>query len=836
MGILAQLNIPAIALFCYSFLFLTILAAKKNTVIYSFSIILLASILWTGGSMFMRLLLFPGVEFWYQVSIIGLFCLPVAFYNFIHDFIGARGYFLRTIWTISTVLIVVLNLFNVFLAAPTVSISATGEKFFLYNIQWPIIIIALFTFLVVISILSMITKDLKNHESYSGRLNPILIGMFILFAGNLANLIPGVSSTSLDTFAGIANAGLLFYALYKRRLFNMTLLASRSTTYVIAGTLVAIIFAYFIKPFEQFIEEEFYQFYNYKTLIIAISFTLVTLVFYNGVKRLFDHLFVKEEIVQGQLLKAFSFEVAKSLNLNEILAELVRVMKCGVGVDTLYVCMPDENRDFYHTVYSSSPLDSQEFKFSFSNPCVKWLSKNNTCLLVKEFQKTVLFKSMWEEEKRQIANFEIECLVPLNGDDELAGILLLSKKSKNTCFNFDDVNFLESINSIASIAIKNARMYEKAYLEARTDDLTGLLNRKYFYQMINEEFGKKQNESITLLILNIDDFKLYNQLYGNQEGDAALRNIAHIIKCCVGKKGITARYSGKEFAIVLPNFDVLSTTLLAEDIREQIATMNQGIKNEVLKILTFSAGICAYPYGANSVKQLIENAEMTVFNAKRSGKNKIEVYSLKEPSAIKPGHTSMIRPDVYKEYASTIFALTAAIDTKDHYTFDHSQKVAEYATILADAIGLNDEHIEIIREAALLHDIGKIGIPENILNKKGYLTKEEAEIMEKHVENSISIIKHLPSLDYVIPGVIGHHERWDGKGYPRGIAGEDIPLSARCLAIADAFDAMTTERSYKQALPVEFAIKEINKNAGLQFDPVLAKAFVGLVENQKIAV
>lgn len=182
----------------------------------------------------------------------------------------------------------------------------------------------------------------------------------------------------------------------------------------------------------------------------------------------------------------------------------------------------------------------------------------------------------------------------------------------------------------------------------------------------------------------------------------------------------------------------------------------------------------------------------------------------------------------YEEYAPTIFALTAAIDAKDHYTFNHSQNVAEYSTALARAIGLNADHVKIIYEAALLHDIGKIGIPEHILTKPGRLTPEEYSIMQKHVENSVAMIRHLPSLDYVIPAAIGHHERWDGKGYPRRIAGEDIPLSARCLAIADAFDAMTTARSYKPAMPVEFAIAEIERGAGTQFDPKLAPGLRGV--------
>lgn len=192
------------------------------------------------------------------------------------------------------------------------------------------------------------------------------------------------------------------------------------------------------------------------------------------------------------------------------------------------------------------------------------------------------------------------------------------------------------------------------------------------------------------------------------------------------------------------------------------------------------------------------------------------------------------RAHIYQEYESTIYALTAAIDAKDHYTFNHSMNVAYYATTLAATLGMNADMIEIIRQAALLHDVGKIGIPEYVLNKAGKLTDEEYETIKGHVEASIDIIRHLPSLDYVIPAVIGHHERYDGKGYPRRITGEDIPLTARILCVADAFDAMTSKRCYKEAYPVQVAKEKLLADAGKQFDPDLAFRFVECLENGTI--
>jgi putative nucleotidyltransferase with HDIG domain len=191
---------------------------------------------------------------------------------------------------------------------------------------------------------------------------------------------------------------------------------------------------------------------------------------------------------------------------------------------------------------------------------------------------------------------------------------------------------------------------------------------------------------------------------------------------------------------------------------------------------------------------------------------------------------------IRSEYFSAIYALAATIDAKDHYTYGHSENVSGYAVALAEAAGFDAEKTDIVKNAGLLHDIGKVGIPESILTKPDKLTEEEYDIMKRHVDISISIIKHVPGLIKVIPAIMGHHERYDGKGYPRGIVGENIPIEPRCLCIVDAFDAMTTDRPYRKALSVDQAVYELRLYSGTQFDPQLVEFFVKLFEEGKIKV
>lgn len=664
---------------------------------------------------------------------------------------------------------------------------------------------------------------------------PVMLGVLALFLGNAFLGIPFFSGFPIDILSGVVNVFLLFYALIRRRLFRLQMLASPSLCYGVGFLFSILVFLNIVPSLQNLFHMRPDKNTQIYTLVFSIVFLIIYALFTYLWKLLIRCVFVREENHQAEKIREFNSAISKTLDLQEILDKTIHVMKDLMDVGNIYICMQDASGQPYRGFASDQPLNDLAFSLEEENPMIQWLAVHDEPLIYREFRYTVEYKSMWESEKHQLDKKHIRYCAGLKDGDCLAGVILITAPSSKKGLVYDEVQLISSVTSVASIAIKNARLYEKACIEARTDEMTGLLNRKYFYEVLNEEFEKNKEASLALAIINVDDFKLYNQLYGIKEGDICLQQIAAIIRSSVGDSGYTARYGGKEFAVLLPKYDLFSARNLVESIAKQIFVMNNRRTDMKLKAVTVSAGISAAPYAARNVKELMENVDLAVYHVKHSGKNGIQVFDTMFRNNNAQGYTRD-RAHIYREYETTIYALTAAIDAKDHYTFSHSNNVAYYATMLATALGMNEDMIEIIRQAALLHDVGKIGIPEYVLNKPGRLTDEEYEIIKGHVEASIDIIRHLPSLDYVIPAVIGHHERYDGKGYPRRIAGEDIPLTARILCIADSFDAMTSRRCYKKAFPLEVAREKLLLDAGKQFDPELAYKFVECLDNGTITL
>jgi len=409
-------------------------------------------------------------------------------------------------------------------------------------------------------------------------------------------------------------------------------------------------------------------------------------------------------------------------------------------------------------------------------------------------------------------------------------------------FSYSTVNqFFESDLILVGIFILTACLLgyyvkqEKEYKEyllrlADMDDLTEVYKHRFFQDELTKKFQIAQNshQPLSLVFVDIDYFKYYNDINGHQSGDAALKKIANIFKTCLRPNDILARYGGEEFAILLPNTDEKQAAQIAEEIRSEVEKEPfYGEENQPNGKLTVSAGVSCYPNRAMTKKDLINSADEALNKAKLFNRNRVEIYSslLQE-----------LKDDIGDEHidlVSSIKTLISIINAKDRYTYGHVERVVIFCQLISEYLGLDEHEQKILRYGAYLHDIGKIEVSKEILNKKMPLTKEEWDVLKKHPENGVIILKQVEALKEVLPVILHHHERYDGTGYPNGLKGEEIPYLARILSVADSFDTMTSNRPYKLRMNYDEAIAEIQKCSNYQFDPEIVKAFTEVVRLNK---
>jgi diguanylate cyclase (GGDEF)-like protein/putative nucleotidyltransferase with HDIG domain len=363
------------------------------------------------------------------------------------------------------------------------------------------------------------------------------------------------------------------------------------------------------------------------------------------------------------------------------------------------------------------------------------------------------------------------------------------------------------------------RQTEALIESARRDPLTGLLNHGTVVEVLGKTVGvaREGRSVVALALLDIDNFTLLNEVHGHEAGDEVLRRIVGIHDH-IEETWTVGRFGPDEFLVVAPAASASRLeAALAAFRRALTATSVQFGQSEQLPI-TFSAGIVSFPEQADSVTELLSSATLTLTEAKSSGGDAIRVAS----------RTADERADA--RGFDVLQGLVIAVDNKDRYTKRHSEDVARYASFIARRLGLDESFQSTVRLAGLLHDVGKIGIPDVILRKPGRLTGDEADVVKQHVALGDAIVRDLPNIEVVRAGIRHHHERWDGQGYLHGLEEEAIPLIARILSVADVFSAMTTTRPYRKALPLTEALKRLGDAAGTQLDEHLVKVFIDGVE------
>ena len=837
-------TVPIIALASYCLLMLVFSMVQKDRLIKTFMLVLAALILWTASSLFMKLQIYPGVLFWNRLMVTGMILVPFLLYCFVSVFMDQLKAGWLSLLAILTAGAVFVNLRGLVITDAGVNTTqmsnAAGGTYaaveFYYTMgTWAYALYSLFFIMILVTVIKAV-RFVRSGQSSYGQIGLILTGLMLLFGGALLNVFPNIGKYPFDILATLVNSGLIVIAIYKYRMLELRFMMTRGLLFSFFTLLITAGYMFAAFSLQGVFGMSMDGGSRYAILVSALLVAVAFQPLYKSTGKIVDRVFYKSEYAQRQALKNFSKSISNNLDLNQISRELFEAVKLAMPAKNVLLLLKQEEENYYALYKTSSRVFNPSFQISLENPIVKWLTVNKTSISRQELHSHPFFKSMWKREQQELSELDVEVITPIECRNELIGILMLTRKTNSNAYLPADLDLLTYLGTSSAMAIDNARLFAKTQSEAMTDNLTKLYNHRYFCKALPEEVKKvSYGGEISLLLIDLDFFKLYNDLYGHTEGDKALETIAHILRKNVGHKGTVFRYGGEEFVILLPNHDAHKAYVTAELIRRDIEQAFMNRSDVTNRFLTASIGLCTYPQGAGNSDDLLKRADLAMYTAKNKGKNQTVIYTPSGNGEEGNGEGNgefTIKP----ANAATVYALTAAIDAKDHYTFGHSQRVAEYSYILAGGLGLDYTHQEIIREAALLHDIGKIGIPESILTKSERLNDKEYDTVKKHVEICITIIKHLSSQNHVIPAVLGHHERWDGQGYPRGLAGESIPIGARCLAVCDSFDAMTSERPYSPGISVEQALCEIEKNKGTQFDPEIAAVFIELVRNGAINV
>ena len=366
------------------------------------------------------------------------------------------------------------------------------------------------------------------------------------------------------------------------------------------------------------------------------------------------------------------------------------------------------------------------------------------------------------------------------------------------------------------------QLYQRALLRALravrlalTDPLTGLGNHRHFHERLARELehALRYDRPLALCLVDVDDFKRVNDRFGHPAGDSVLSQVSARLR----QTGEAFRLGGDEFAVLLPGFEAPDALTAAESIIDRIATIDFGHIGAV----TVSAGIAIAPEHARERDELLRLVDSALYWAKEYGKNRARVYrpDVVELADLRRLASAGDRAGRLRAAAS----LARAVDARDVYTGNHSQRVAQLAVRLAARLGLSREELELTQLAASLHDVGKLALPEDLLCKPEQLTEPEWATLRQHAQIGFRMLESL-GVDPVAKWVLHHHERWDGSGYPDSLAGTEIPVGARIIFVADAFDAMTSDRIYRRRRSRDEALAEILRCAGTQFDPSVVEA------------
>jgi diguanylate cyclase (GGDEF)-like protein len=452
--------------------------------------------------------------------------------------------------------------------------------------------------------------------------------------------------------------------------------------------------------------------------------------------------------------------------------------------------------------------------------------------------------------------------IPITYGESLLGVLNVESREENA-FSSQDVLIMSTLADLLATALHNAFVFQKLQQQSITDGLTGIKTRRFFWEALSSEWKRasRSGRPFSVVLVDLDKFKEVNDTFGHLEGDLVLARVGRLLEQRCRQSNVVARYGGDEFIILMPETGVEQAQALAERLRLWLAQDAMLAEHHI----TGSFGVASFPAHGFSAEDIIRVADAGMYAAKHAGGDRVsmaEEFGDGEDVAAQRQQIStyiegflqreQTGPEDLEELASTlrklcgdeedcnvqvlkesIEALARAAESREFHAAGHGDMVGRYAELIGRALALPPDEIVELAYAARVHDVGKIFVPERIVTKAGPLTEEEYAQMKTHARVGAEIVGTIPGSVMLQKAVEHHHEAFDGTGYPNSLGGEEIPLWARILGLADAFVNMTTERAFAPAKTTEQALAEIEKMSGTRYDGMLVRVLLRQLKTGK---
>jgi len=818
--------IPLVSFLLFTILGIIVFRQDRTRLNRIFAVFLIASGVWSFTSFMLHLNPFPEYTLvWNEVLVAALVWTAVSYYHFVRVYNNKPtnvGIYLGYG--------AVFTILGLGLAGHIVDYAYVVDGILYYDLGSALYIVgAIPAVFLVLAVLGLVRRHRNSIDPVDrNRTAYLVIGSVIVAVTSyITNLTPSIAGLSIDHIGNVVNASIIAYVITMYQLLDVRFVTRKLLAYTLLITHIVGIYLGLLLLGQRLIPAQPSYLQVVYNVCMVIVIALLSRPWLHKLEDFIYRSFHWGTYRYRRALIEFGERMSNVINLDELAGEMLTTISKALDLKQAKLLFQDFNEGNYATKYvfpnNQSDLND-ELSLNADNPIIGWLHKNKTPLYLESIDTRPEFKGLWVMEKEQLAEAKLALLCPIKSRGRLIGIIALGHKKSKPLFSHEDLELVMSMATQAGAIIENAQLYSQAVNKANTDGLTGLYNHRHFHERVDHEIarGSRFGTTFSLIMLDIDLFKAYNDIHGHLAGDEILRRVAFCIKTSIRNLDIAFRYGGEEFTVILPETRLDDSFKVAERIRKTIASKASSKAPPI----TASIGVANWPIDGVMKEEIISSADSALYRAKQTGRNRTYLSSdVSKPSTPLVG----VELEAQSRALSIIYALAATVDAKDHYTYGHSKKVSDYAVSLGETIGLPQEKVDIIRAAGLLHDIGKVGVPDSILNKKGKLNDDEWKLIKDHPKLGVEILRHVIDLVNCLPVILHHHERFDGTGYPSGLKGDNIPIEARILSVADAFDAITSPRPYRDQLSSQQALEELQRCSGTQFDPEVMEHFVRMI-------